>query len=117
MYVYLETPGGFGAAVFYYGLLEHTKYVYSAFGQSVALQVALAVHAASWFMQVVIGHALIEKRRPALMDSLASSLILAPLFVVLECLFACGYKPSLHAKLLAQTEQKLDELRARDKSS
>jgi uncharacterized membrane protein YGL010W len=114
VYLYLETPVGLSASLFYFALLKHTERVYSALGQSAALQLALAVHLVSWFMQVVIGHALIERRRPALVDSLVSSLILAPLFVVLECFFSCGYKPSLHAKLQAETQHKLGTLRARD---
>ena len=115
VYVYLETPGGILAAVLYFLLLAHTSQLYTALGRSVALHVASAVHVASWFAQVVVGHGLIEKRRPALVDSLFSSLILAPLFVVLEVAFSLGYKPGLHAKLLAQTQRELGKLRARDK--
>ena len=134
VYVYLETLGGCSAAVFYCALLFHTHRLYLSLGQSAALQLALVVHVASWFAQVVVGHALIEKRRPALLDSLLPSLLLAPFFVVLEvacasahetlcaaltltrfsCAVALGYKPDLHAKLLAATRRELDKLRARD---
>ena len=84
VYVYLESLGGSAAALFYYVLLLHTHKLYLSLGHSAALQLALIVHAISWFAQVVVGHALIEKRRPALLESLVSSLLLAPFFVVLE---------------------------------
>ena len=61
---------------------------------SAARETAVA-HAASWAAQVVFGHALIEGRRPALIDSLAQSLVLAPLFAWVEFLFAVGYRPPL----------------------
>ena len=84
VYVYLDSLGGLAAGLFYYVLLLHTHKLYLSLGQSDALQLALIVHVISWFAQVVVGHALIEKRRPALLSSLFASLILAPLFVVLE---------------------------------
>ena len=56
---------------------------------------ALGLHVLSWYMQIHPGHIVLEKRRPALMDSLFQSLVLAPFFVWLEILFACGYRPSL----------------------
>ena len=136
VYVYLEPLGGCAAAVFYYLLLFHTHELYLSFGHSAALQLALIVHAISWFAQVVVGHALIEKRRPALLQSLLPSLLLAPFFVVLEvacascqylrhftaltlllfwCAVGLGYKPALHAKLLAATRRELGKLRAQDK--
>jgi uncharacterized membrane protein YGL010W len=36
------------------------------------------------------GHLVFEKRRPAILESLFQSLVLAPLFVWMELLFACG---------------------------
>ena len=101
IYVYLESFVGSAAALFYYGLLLHTHRRYFALGQSAALQLAMIVHAVSWFAQVVVGHALIEKRRPALLSSLFSSLLLAPMLVVLEVACApCQYLPPCPALTL-----------------
>ncbi|KAI8469789.1 MAG: hypothetical protein J3K34DRAFT_422805 [Monoraphidium minutum] len=60
---------------------------------------ALGVQGVSWYMQIHPGHALLEGRKPALLDSLWQAFALAPLFVWLELLFALGYRPRLHAAL------------------
>lgn len=62
-----------------------------------AAREAAAAHALSWAAQVFIGHAAVEGRRPALVDSLEQSLVLAPLFVWVEALFALGWRPALKA--------------------
>jgi 2-hydroxy fatty acid dioxygenase len=41
-------------------------------------------------MQIHPGHAVFEGRKPALLDSFVQSLVVAPLFVFLELLFALG---------------------------
>ena len=84
-YVSLEPLAGAGAAAFYLLLLASAQRF--AAGEH-AVRVALGVHALSWFAQVVVGHGLLEKRRPALLQSLVPSLVLAPFFVVLEVLHA-----------------------------
>lgn len=115
LYTYLELPAGGAAAAFYLLLLLHSSRLYASLGREAALKVALLCQGVSWFAQVFVGHAMVEKRRPALVDSLFASLFLAPLFVVLEVAFALGYKPPLHAALLAQTQRELGKLRVRDK--
>ena len=57
------------------------------------------VHLLSWAAQVVIGHAAIEGRRPALVDSFAQSIVLAGLFAWFELLFFCGYRPQLKKEI------------------
>ena len=57
---------------------------------------ALVVHISSWIVQIVIGHMYYERRKPALLDSLFQSLLLAPLFVWFELLFFLGYKRDLY---------------------
>lgn len=56
---------------------------------------ALGLHVVSWVVQVYLGHIVFEGRRPALLDSFFQSLVLAPLFVWFEFLFAVGYRPAL----------------------
>lgn len=77
---------------------------------------ALVVHLLSWYMQIHPGHAVFEKRRPALTESLFQSLALAPLFVWLEALFALGYRPKLRARLrrrVARRVKRMDAIKAR----
>eukprot|EP01013_Petalomonas_cantuscygni_P009645 TRINITY_DN22521_c0_g1_i1.p2 TRINITY_DN22521_c0_g1~~TRINITY_DN22521_c0_g1_i1.p2 ORF type:complete len:199 (+),score=26.67 TRINITY_DN22521_c0_g1_i1:69-665(+) len=49
------------------------------------------LHVVSWAAQVIIGHGIFEKRKPALVDSLVQAFALAPLFVWVEVLFFCGF--------------------------
>lgn len=60
---------------------------------------ALGVHVFGWYMQIHPGHAILEGRKPALLDSLVQALTLAPLFVWFELLFLLGYRPQLFAEL------------------
>lgn len=57
------------------------------------------VHALSWAVQVGVGHAAIEGRRPALVDSLFQSVVLAGLFAWFELLFFAGYRPKLKKEI------------------
>jgi len=60
--------------------------------------IALGLHVFSWIMQF-IGHGKFEGRKPALLDSLFQSVVLAVFFVWCEVLFGLGYKPELHKRL------------------
>ncbi|PNW75025.1 hypothetical protein CHLRE_12g499650v5 [Chlamydomonas reinhardtii] len=78
-----------------------------------AWQWALGVHVFSWYMQIHPGHAVCEKRKPALLDSLAQAFALAPLFVWYELLFLLGYRPTLRHELQAQVDQLIAAHRAK----
>ena len=56
-------------------------------------------------MKKFIGHAIYEKRKPALVDSLDQALITAPMFVLLEILFHAGYKPDLYDRVLRRASK------------
>eukprot|EP00877_Chromochloris_zofingiensis_P012010 jgi/Chrzof1/7062/Cz02g09110.t1 len=73
---------------------------------------ALGVHIFSWYMQIHPGHAILEGRKPALLDSLVQAFALAPLFVWFELLFMSGYRPTLHKQLQQRISKHLAELRA-----
>ncbi|KAF6265193.1 hypothetical protein COO60DRAFT_1034201 [Scenedesmus sp. NREL 46B-D3] len=64
-----------------------------------AWQWALLVHVFSWYMQIHPGHAILEGRKPAVLDSLVQAITLAPLFVWFELLFLLGYRPELYKQL------------------
>lgn len=57
------------------------------------------LHVSGWFMQIVPGHIVFEKRRAALMDGLTEAFLTGPLFVWLDLLFVMGYRPELRGKL------------------
>ncbi|BDA43170.1 Uncharacterized endoplasmic reticulum membrane protein YGL [Coccomyxa sp. Obi] len=68
---------------------------------------AIGLHILSWYLQVEVGHILIEHRKPALLDSFMQSLVLAGLFAWMEGLFALGYRPKLHAELIRRVEENI----------
>ncbi|GAV99444.1 duf962 domain-containing protein [Lentinula edodes] len=72
----------------------------TAFAQrSDHLTVAITMQTISWIAQF-LGHGVAEKRAPALLDNLVGALVLAPFFVHLEILFALGYRPDMHKRLV-----------------
>jgi len=60
---------------------------------------AVGLHLLAWYMQIHPGHAILERRKPALMDSLIQAFAMAPLFVHMEVLFWLGYRPNLRARI------------------
>ncbi|KNZ56483.1 uncharacterized protein VP01_2394g1 [Puccinia sorghi] len=68
----------------------------------------LAIWTLSWIMQF-IGHGHFEKRKPALIDNLFQSIVLAVFFVWIEALFFLGYRPkladSIHLKISSAVAQ------------
>jgi uncharacterized membrane protein YGL010W len=79
---------------------------------SAPLAWAAAVQVLSWMAQIVVGHAWLEKRRPALLDSFFQSLALAPFFVFFELLFLLGYRPALRAEVGARARADIAAWRA-----
>ena len=83
-----------------------TSYV----GDDTVWKGALAAHVTGWGLQIYPGHLVFEKRRPAVMDSAFQSLVLAPLFVWMELLFTCGYRPGLREDLKRRVDKAVVEL-------
>jgi uncharacterized membrane protein YGL010W len=71
--------------------------------------VNLAIQIVGWVGQFV-GHAVFEGRKPALMDNLLLMLV-APDFVIIEILFALGWKKEMHAKCQTEIDQILADIR------
>ena len=93
-YALMDQPAGLAAA----GGVLLAQYTASKFSKTKgSTRNALILHVAAWIAQF-IGHGAFEGRAPALLDNLAQSLLMAPLFVVLEGFFGFGYKPELHNK-------------------
>jgi uncharacterized membrane protein YGL010W len=72
---------------------------------------ALGIHVFSWYMQIHPGHAILEGRKPALLDSLVQAFTLAPLFVWFELLFLLGYRPQLFAELQKRVAAETSKLK------
>jgi 2-hydroxy fatty acid dioxygenase len=80
-------------------VLIATNYTTTAFASYAAVfKPALAAHLACWTCQIV-GHVVFEKNMPALLESFVSAIVVAPLFVVLEMAFLCGFAPGLEARV------------------
>lgn len=69
---------------------------------------ALAVFAGSWILQF-LGHSVFEGRAPALLDNLVQALFLAPFFVWMEILFACGYRPELQSRVEGAVQKEVEK--------
>lgn len=72
---------------------------YIHFGRELAWIYSLIIHLFGWYMQIHPGHSILEKRRPALLDSFFQSLIMAPLFVCFEVVFFLGLRQKLYKEL------------------
>ncbi|KAJ2827177.1 hypothetical protein FBU31_003239 [Coemansia sp. 'formosensis'] len=98
-YVTLEPLAGLlTVPIIYTFLVTSQKVVLEATN---GIQIVLAVSIVAWIAQF-IGHGIFEKRAPALLDNLVQALVMAPFFVFLEALFACGYRPDLHRALRSE---------------
>ena len=95
--------------------LRVTSRAFHAYATSHAWRWGLAAHALGWTLQIYPGHLRWEKRRPAAADSAFQSLVLAPLFVWMEVLFACGYRPGLREDLKRRVEKAVAEMDAAKK--
>jgi uncharacterized membrane protein YGL010W len=102
-YIVLEPVAG----TLYIGFLAATLAGAAWWAANVPSPMAAAtvLHVMSWFLQVAVGHAHYEKRKPALLDSIFQAFVLAPLFVWLEMLFAIGYRPDLAKRVSDQAER------------
>lgn len=78
---------------------------------------ALGMFVLSWYMQIHPGHLVLEKRKPALLDSFFQSLVLAPLFVWLELLFLGGYRRQLQQQLSVRIADNIAEYQAQQKEA
>jgi uncharacterized membrane protein YGL010W len=111
-YVTLDVKVGSSAALYLYLLyraVEPFKQWITtnpiAVGMDRPWAVALVLHIFAWYMQIHPGHAIFEKRKPALLDSFAQSIMMAPLFVWYEVLFFLGYDKEFKKMLDKKVEE------------
>lgn len=70
------------------------------------LRWGLYAHAACWVAQF-LGHALMEGRAPALLDNLAQSFIMAPLFVIIESFQCIGFEKKMFERIAVRVEENI----------
>ena len=111
LYILMEPVAGGILAPLLLASTAYSKQLTSTYGAT-ANYWALAVFVASWISQF-IGHGVFEGRAPALLDNLIQALFLAPLFVWMEILFACGYRPELRSRVDTAVEKEVENFKKR----
>lgn len=76
--------------------------------------IALGIHVVCWIAQFY-GHGAHEGRAPALLDNLLQAIFMAPLFVLMEVMFALGYKSDFKKKTLVVAQKAIAEFRGAQK--
>lgn len=89
-YLLLERPAGILAALMVVGSWVNATWLAQGQDRNI-LSIAGFVHLGAWVAQFA-GHGLLEGRAPALLDNLAQSFFMAPLFVIVEALSWAGYR-------------------------
>ena len=105
LYILMEPVAGGMLAPLLLAGTAYSKHLTSTYGATVTYW-ALGVHFASWLAQFV-GHGVFEGRAPALLDNLIQAIFLAPFFVWMEMLFACGYRPELHSRVESAVQKEV----------
>lgn len=105
-YISLDKQVGSLAALFYLAVWRNADALLRANNKRIYLYAALA-QVVGWGVQVAVGHAYYEKRKPALFDSLVQAFSLAPLFVVYEAVWMLfpGFQSELKAQVLARVKE------------
>lgn len=94
-----------------YATLNENKMVLASEYRSIAI----GVHVVCWLAQFY-GHAVHEKRAPALFDNLLQALVLAPFFVVYEIAFWWGFKLDVQKRMDKAAAAELVKMNAVDNS-
>lgn len=108
-YVLMEPVAGGLLCAICLGMAAIDNYLYSVDPKTATLA-AGAIFAVAWILQFV-GHGRFEGRAPALLDNLTQALLLAPLFVWLEILFAFGYRKELQQRVGKQVAKNITQYR------
>lgn len=109
-YLALHKTIGIMATPLLFGMLytanEFAKFPSSQLGSYSPMSVAAGIHVLSWIFQI-LGHQVFEGRAPAFTKEPIQALVLAPLFVFCEFLFALGLFPKTAARLNKKIQEKV----------
>jgi uncharacterized membrane protein YGL010W len=91
-YIALDKKAGSLGALICLGCWIGANAVAQSLPWSLSWKIVLASQVTCWFFQI-FGHQKFERRAPALLDNLPQAFVMAPFFVLLECLQVFGYEP------------------------
>lgn len=80
------------------------------YGTGKSLRFGLLVHVFCWYIQIHLGHEIIEGAKPAVLQGLGGALSVAPLFAFYEGLWALGINTSLQESTQLLVDQYTQEL-------
>jgi uncharacterized membrane protein YGL010W len=106
-----KKAGSLGALLVLICLLTSRRFY---LGTENAWQPALAIHVGCWLAQF-FGHGVFEGRAPALLDNTIQAFVMGPLFVLLEVLFALGYRNDMQETLWKNVDKELSRLKQQQK--
>jgi uncharacterized membrane protein YGL010W len=90
---------------------------HSWYGTGKPLKIALAVHIFCWYIQIHLGHQIIEGAQPAVLKSLGGALSVAPLFAFYEGLWSLGINTSLQESTRILVDQYTKEICSSDNNN
>ena len=90
--------------------LQSQSQSHSWYGTGKPLKIALAVHIFCWYIQIHLGHQIIEGAQPAVLKSLGGALSVAPLFAFYEGLWSLGINTSLQESTRILVDQYTKEI-------
>lgn len=79
-------------------------------GTGKLLRYAFFLHVFSWYIQIHLGHKIIEGAQPAVLQSIGGALTVAPLFAYYEFLWLLGLNQALQIQTLEVVQQKTLEI-------
>lgn len=106
-YFRIEQPGTVGVLAGELALLCYlTALQVYQYHSADAWKPAIAVNVLCWIMQF-IGHGYFERRAPALLDNTSGATMAAPLFVLMDVMFAFGYRPRFQKTVNAMADENI----------
>ncbi|CCH60209.1 hypothetical protein TBLA_0C04090 [Henningerozyma blattae CBS 6284] len=99
-YILLDKPVGILAT----GILILANTIIMKHSELINIKINLIIFGLSWIFQF-IGPGIFEKRKPALVDNVIQSLVMAPYFILFEAIFICGGYQSLRRQLPQDIEE------------
>lgn len=80
------------------------------YGTTKPIQLAVVVNLLCWYLQIHIGHTLIEGAKPAILESVGGAISVAPLFAFYEGLWCLGINTQLQASTQALVDVYTQEI-------
>jgi hypothetical protein len=89
---------------------SYKSLTYHWYGTGKVLFYAFIVHVVSWYVQIHLGHGILEGATPASLVNLGAALTSAPLFAFYEMIWYLGYRQTLQQQVLQQVSIYTEQL-------